>query len=380
VGSSLFIVWIRDVSARRFEEIESQRRLAMLERASEVAGIGSYEWDIRTGELYWSDNLFRLFGLEPGALRPTPEYVFARAHEDDRDAVRQLVETGAATGRPWKVDYRILRADGGVRRLRSMVASVSEDGALHRFRGTVQDVTERHQIAMQIAAHIAIEEVLDAWVSLEDGAQQLLARLGEAMDFARGRLWLPRNDVLVAHSYWSARSPRASECDEPERPISPVPGHALPVAAWLSRQPVVVVNLPDAPPFDGQEAAVRSGLRGAVALPAVTRDLAFAVLEFHSHDRLQPSETLLRSLRGMGHELGRFLARRRGELQPPELTARELEILQLAARGLSGSAIARRLSVSLSTVKTHFEHIYSKWDVSDRASAVAKGLRDGLIE
>jgi len=82
----------------------------------------------------------------------------------------------------------------------------------------------------------------------------------------------------------------------------------------------------------------------------------------------------------MGHELGHFLARRSSELRPQELTAREREVLQLASRGMSGKSIAQQLSVSPSTVKTHFEHIYAKWGVSDRASAVAKGLRDGLIQ
>ena len=47
---------------------------------------------------------------------------------------------------------------------------------------------------------------------------------------------------------------------------------------------------------------------------------------------------------------------------------------------MSGKAIAQQLSLSPSTVKTHFENIYAKWDVSDRASAVAKALREGLIE
>ena len=55
-------------------------------------------------------------------------------------------------------------------------------------------------------------------------------------------------------------------------------------------------------------------------------DLTFAVLEFYSRDSFQPTETLLRSLTGMGLELGRFFARRGGELRPQELTARERQI------------------------------------------------------
>jgi DNA-binding CsgD family transcriptional regulator len=62
------------------------------------------------------------------------------------------------------------------------------------------------------------------------------------------------------------------------------------------------------------------------------------------------------------------------------LTPRELELLQLAADGLSGPKIAEELVLSPATVRTHFANMYEKLDVGDRAGAVAKGMRLGLIE
>jgi DNA-binding CsgD family transcriptional regulator len=67
-------------------------------------------------------------------------------------------------------------------------------------------------------------------------------------------------------------------------------------------------------------------------------------------------------------------------LKVTRLTAREVEILQLAAFGMSGPQIADHLVLSPGTVKTHFQNIYIKWDVSDRAAAVAEALRQGLID
>ena len=55
-------------------------------------------------------------------------------------------------------------------------------------------------------------------------------------------------------------------------------------------------------------------------------------------------------------------------------------MLQLAAQGYGGREIAEKLVVSHATVRTHFEHIYEKYGVSDRASAVAQALRDGAID
>ncbi|MDX6582069.1 MAG: two-component system, NarL family, nitrate/nitrite response regulator NarL [Solirubrobacterales bacterium] len=62
------------------------------------------------------------------------------------------------------------------------------------------------------------------------------------------------------------------------------------------------------------------------------------------------------------------------------LTPRELEVLQLAAEGLSGPKIAERLVLSPATVKTHFSNIYKKFGLSGRGAAVARGIRLGLID
>jgi len=63
----------------------------------------------------------------------------------------------------------------------------------------------------------------------------------------------------------------------------------------------------------------------------------------------------------------------------PALTSREIEILRLAAEGNSSQQIATALRISLATVKTHLQHIYEKFGVSDRAAAVAHALRSGVL-
>lgn len=77
--------------------------------------------------------------------------------------------------------------------------------------------------------------------------------------------------------------------------------------------------------------------------------------------------------------LARELRTRRDTPSRPTLTAREVEILRLAADGHSGQKIANELHISLTTVKTHLQHIYEKLEVSDRASAVAQAIRRGIL-
>lgn len=78
--------------------------------------------------------------------------------------------------------------------------------------------------------------------------------------------------------------------------------------------------------------------------------------------------------------LARQVRMRRERDDRPILTARELEVLRMAADGASVAETAQRLCLSANTVKTHLQHIYDKLEVSDRAAAVAQALRQGLLQ
>jgi DNA-binding NarL/FixJ family response regulator len=117
----------------------------------------------------------------------------------------------------------------------------------------------------------------------------------------------------------------------------------------------------------------------AIAVPAIDGDDVLAVVELNSDREIKLGERLMRSLHGIAYELGHFLARRRAELGAQLLTAREVEILQHAAAGLTARMTAELLTVSPGTIRTHLENIYPKLDVSDKASAVASAIRLGII-
>jgi DNA-binding CsgD family transcriptional regulator len=121
--------------------------------------------------------------------------------------------------------------------------------------------------------------------------------------------------------------------------------------------------------------------RGTVAGPyeLLCGDGSRSLIEFRATRDFAPGEHLL-----LAREITAGLAARAKARDPDaargRLTAREREILQLAADGGTSQAIAAILVVSVGTVKTHFEHIYAKLGVRDRASAVAVGIRRGLIQ
>jgi DNA-binding CsgD family transcriptional regulator len=279
------------------------------------------------------------------------------------------------------LEYRIVRSDDSIRHLRVTVSVVEHDGGrVQQIVGSVHDITDRRSADRTIAARIAISEALDGWTSLEASAQDLLAALGEAMDFVFGALMLLEDDRLVARATWSAGGEGFTAIAESTNVLRRTVGGSSVGRAWTAREPVVAPFVgPERPPSDLRDAAQASGVRSTVAIPAITGEMSLAALVFLSLEDIAATEQLMRSLTGIGHELGHFFSSRRGELERPVLTPREAQVLQLAAEGRSGPAIARELYLSPATVKRHFEEIYLRLDVSDRPAAVAEAMRRGII-
>lgn len=352
----------------------------LLEHTEEIAQMGSWAWDLDTDELHLSDNLRRILGLEPSETTPTPAAVIELVHPDDRERVELALVSARREGRLQSLHYRLVRAEGGTRHLHATQAAAGQgEGRERRIVGSVQDLTDRRRAEALIAAHAAVSRSLAEWQTLEQGASGLLRGLAQAFDCAGSVLWLPEGDVLAAHASWSADTIDVSELESVIRQLRLPRGVGLAGQVWELGEPLLVARLEDDPRFPVEAVA---GLCGAIAVPAGHGRQTLAVLELYFCEPVGAEATnpLMRSLAGIGYELGLFLAHRRGELKPRSLTPRELEVLQLAAEGCAGREIADRLGVSPATVRRHFEHIYDKYGVSDRAGAVAKALREGLIE
>src|SRR5882757_7510858 len=141
---------------------------ALLEAAEQIAEIGSFEWVPEAGELRWSDNLFRIFGLEPGEVTPSRDFWLERVHPDDRKQVDESRELFQRTGEVTKtLTYRFLRKDGALRHFRQTAGDLNGEDGSRRIVGPIQDVTDQRRAEREIAAHLAVSEALGSWESLE---------------------------------------------------------------------------------------------------------------------------------------------------------------------------------------------------------------------
>ncbi len=108
--------------------------------------MGTWQWDIESDRVLWSDGVFHLHGRRPEDFAGTVESALADAHPDDRDALAQAIQTTLEDGAPFHVEYRCMRPDGRMVWLESKARCVRDaDGKAQRLVGVCMDVTRRKQ-------------------------------------------------------------------------------------------------------------------------------------------------------------------------------------------------------------------------------------------
>jgi PAS domain S-box-containing protein len=143
---SAAIAVFQDITEIKRIEAALRASQESLSRAQEVAHLGDWERDLRTGQLRWSDEVYRIFGIDPHTFDLTLEAIQQRIHPDDRARVIECTSEALATSNSCAMDYRIVRPDGTDRYLHQE-ARVQRDGAGQPvcIVGTVQDITERQR-------------------------------------------------------------------------------------------------------------------------------------------------------------------------------------------------------------------------------------------
>jgi signal transduction histidine kinase/CheY-like chemotaxis protein len=123
---------------------EALRRSEMyLAEAQRLSRTGSFGWDPSSGEIYWSDETYRIFEYEPGT-KPTIQLIIERTHPDDRAHLRQIIERASLARSDFTAEHRLMMADGSVKYLRAVARTSSGDDATNLFFvGAVTDITER---------------------------------------------------------------------------------------------------------------------------------------------------------------------------------------------------------------------------------------------
>jgi len=131
-----------DVTQRKLIEEELRRSEAFLAEGQHLARVGNFTWTVLTGEITWSDQLYRIFDFEPGKPM-TLELIGTRVHPDDLPLLGDMVERAQSGASDFEYEHRVLMADGSVKHLHLVAHRTRDESGGPEYIGAVQDVTQR---------------------------------------------------------------------------------------------------------------------------------------------------------------------------------------------------------------------------------------------
>ena len=147
-GAPVIVATIRDISVRK----EANAKLREVQR---MVGLGRWTWDVGTGEVEWSDEVYRIFGLDPKSFTPHIDSILALSARWPEDQARgqELVRKAMESREQGSYDQKFLRPDGTTGYYHSTFQGEYDDhGELRRIRGAVLDITERKRAVEQAEA------------------------------------------------------------------------------------------------------------------------------------------------------------------------------------------------------------------------------------
>jgi PAS domain S-box-containing protein len=128
--------------------VEDQKRIGAallhsemhLTEAQRLSRTGSFGWNVSSGEIFWSDETFRIFQCDR-ATKPTAEFIIERTHPEDRAALRKTIDEASGTGKDFDHEYRLLMPDGSVKYVHAVAHAAKDASGSIEFLGAVMDVT-----------------------------------------------------------------------------------------------------------------------------------------------------------------------------------------------------------------------------------------------
>ena len=224
---------IRDITERKQAEETLKGSEARYAAAQRLANIGSWDWDIRTGDLHWSERVEALFGFDRGEFGATYEAFLQCVHSDDRQHVVDSVNGCVEEGKDYAIEHRIVWPDGTVRWVSETGDVIRDDnGVAVRMLGIVQDITERkraeERFLWELRVNTAVARLSSALISgtasIEDIAQMVLDQAKGLTGSEHGYVSTidPDTGDAVAHTLTRMMEDQCRVSDKDRRIVFPV--------------------------------------------------------------------------------------------------------------------------------------------------------------
>jgi PAS domain S-box-containing protein len=191
----------RDITERKKAERELRRSEGYLAEAQKLTHTGSWAWNVRTGVLFWSREIFSIYNYEYQEMGPTWPQFLERVHPEDRPGIEQRARM-EASGKEWldsQNDFRIILPDGTIKHLHSVAHPVRDDsGEIAEVVGTIMDVTE------QWKARTELEKAFEEIKQRTKAARRSERELRDVVNTVPAHVWStsPEGQVDFVNDRW----------------------------------------------------------------------------------------------------------------------------------------------------------------------------------
>jgi PAS domain S-box-containing protein len=206
-----------DVTEQRATQERLARSEALLAQAQRVAHVGSFEWEIAANVVTWSDELHRIYGLEPGQFGGTYEAFLERLHPDDREQTISMIFDAVRKGSRIGGEHRIVRTDGSVRVLHTQGDVITDkDGHAVRVAGCCWDVTELRDAMDNLER---ARSLLEATIEATADGILVMDRDGKPTIYNQRflSLWRIPGDLAWQHDHEKLLVHVCDQLDDPDR-------------------------------------------------------------------------------------------------------------------------------------------------------------------
>ncbi len=150
-GNLEYVGAVMDVTALNNVADELRRKEAFLAEGQRLSKTGSYGWKVATGELFWSEETYRIYQYDP-SIKPIIPMVYQRVHPDDLDAMEQVCKRASQEGKDYQHKFRAVMPDGSLKHIHIVAHSSRDTSGNLEYVGAVMDVTEREKARVALEA------------------------------------------------------------------------------------------------------------------------------------------------------------------------------------------------------------------------------------
>ena len=355
-GGNQAVGFVLDLTERKRVEHALRQSEQYLAEAERMTHAGSWAYNHVRGEYtYYSDEQFRIRGLDPRHERPQLAQSLAMWHPEDREKMQAFVERIVRERSSFTVDYRIVLPDGTVKYLHARGHPVLDDsGGLVEHFGTDMDVTERRLAEQRLLAQHRVTRILAEAATVEEVAPRILQALCESLACHLGIHWRiePKEDVLRCAALWRVSADTGARYELAVRVAGVTRGTGLVGRVWANRVAASIADVSRDSEFGYADIAARDGLRAAAALPVLLNGEVLGVIELMSRDVWQPDQDLLEILTAIGSQIGQFVERKRAEAALQRVQSELTHATRVMTLGELTASIAHEVNQPLGAIVT----------------------------